>query len=155
MLTHLHMLVHTWWCWHTLRRRWSLKGREGFVFFSPSRRACEAGFSAFEKMKPIFSITLVESLEKSQMCFSLEKHSPDAGPVSGVLLVFDMRGKCVLDSPTSERRTWPAYGSRIRQSMTSAGTQARVSAGVHVGRWLRPMANRRTRQTTTRISRTL
>jgi len=26
------MLVHTWWCWHTLRRRWSLKGREGFGF---------------------------------------------------------------------------------------------------------------------------
>jgi len=30
MLTHLHMLVHTRWCWHTLIRRLSLKGREGF-----------------------------------------------------------------------------------------------------------------------------
>ena len=28
MLTHVHLLVHTLWCWHTLRRRWSLKGRE-------------------------------------------------------------------------------------------------------------------------------
>ena len=28
MLTHVHMLVYTLWCWHTLRRRWSLKGRE-------------------------------------------------------------------------------------------------------------------------------
>ena len=52
-LTHLHMLVRTWWCWHTLRRMWSLKDREGF------------GFDAFVKIKCIFSITLVESLEKS------------------------------------------------------------------------------------------
>jgi len=28
MLTHVHLLVHTLWCWHTLRRRWSLKVRE-------------------------------------------------------------------------------------------------------------------------------
>jgi len=28
MLTHVHMLVYTLWCWYTLRRRWSLKGRE-------------------------------------------------------------------------------------------------------------------------------
>jgi len=34
-------------------RRWSLKGREGFGFLSPSHQACEARFSAFEKMKCI------------------------------------------------------------------------------------------------------
>ena len=28
MLTHVHLLVHTLWCWHALRRRWSLKSRE-------------------------------------------------------------------------------------------------------------------------------
>ena len=28
VLTHVHMLVYTLWCWHTLRRRWSLKVRE-------------------------------------------------------------------------------------------------------------------------------
>jgi len=28
MLTHVYMLVYTLWCWHTLRRRWSLKGEE-------------------------------------------------------------------------------------------------------------------------------
>jgi len=28
ILTHVHLLVHTLWCWHTLRRRWSLKSRE-------------------------------------------------------------------------------------------------------------------------------
>jgi len=56
-----------------------LKGREGFGFLSPSRRACEAGFSAFEKIKCIFSFAPVESLEKSQECFSME--APDAKPV--------------------------------------------------------------------------
>jgi hypothetical protein len=38
-----------------LRRRWSLSGREGFGFHSPSRQACEARFSAFWKMKRLFS----------------------------------------------------------------------------------------------------
>jgi len=55
---HLVVLAH-------LQRRWSSKGREGFGFLSPFRRACEAGFGAFEKMKHIFSIVPVESLKKS------------------------------------------------------------------------------------------
>jgi hypothetical protein len=44
----LMMLAH-------LRRRWSLSGRKGFEFLSPSRRACEAGFNAFWEMKRLFS----------------------------------------------------------------------------------------------------
>jgi hypothetical protein len=32
-----------------------LSGREGFEFLSPSRRACEAGFSAFLEIKRLFS----------------------------------------------------------------------------------------------------
>jgi hypothetical protein len=38
-----------------LRRRWSLSGREGFGFLSPSRRACEVGFDAFWEVKCLFS----------------------------------------------------------------------------------------------------
>ena len=53
MLTHVHMLVYTLWCWHTLRRRWSLKGRE------------RMGSALSEKMKCIFSIAPVGHLEKS------------------------------------------------------------------------------------------
>jgi len=63
ILIHVHLLVHTLWCWHTLRRRWSLKGRE------------RMGSVLFEKMKCILSIALVGNLEKSR-----EKHSSDAGP---------------------------------------------------------------------------
>ena len=59
MLTHVHLLVHTLWCWHTLRRRWSLKSRE------------RMGSALFEKMKCIFSIAPVGKLEKSRECFSL------------------------------------------------------------------------------------
>jgi len=83
MLTHMHIVVYTWWCWHTLRRRWRLKSREGFGFLSPFRRACEVGFDAFEKMKCIFFIAPVESLEKSWECFShqtLAAEAPDAEP---------------------------------------------------------------------------
>ena len=59
MLTHVHILVYTLWCWHTLRRRWRLKGW--------------GRFGTFEKMKCIFSIAPEESLEKLRQCFS-----PDA-----------------------------------------------------------------------------
>jgi hypothetical protein len=45
---HLVMLAH-------LQRRWSLSGREGFGFLSPSHRACEVRFSAFLEMKRLFS----------------------------------------------------------------------------------------------------
>jgi len=62
ILTHVHMLVYTLWCWYTLRRRWSLKGRED-----------GRDSALFEKMKCIFSIALVGNLEKSRECFS-----PDA-----------------------------------------------------------------------------
>jgi len=51
-------VVYTWWCWHTLRRKWRLKGREGL--------GSSAGFDAFEKMKCIVSIVSEEKLEKSR-----------------------------------------------------------------------------------------
>ena len=57
MLTHVHMLVYTLWCWHTLRRRWSLKGRE--------RMGSSLDSALFEKMKCIFSIAPVGNLEKA------------------------------------------------------------------------------------------
>ena len=47
-------MVYTLWCWHTLRRRWSLKGRE------------RMGSALFEKMKCIFSIVPVGTLDKSR-----------------------------------------------------------------------------------------
>ena len=65
MLTHMHMVVYTWWCWHI----------------------CRGGRVPFEKNKCIFSIALVESLEKSEECFSLRNThrtlvlvAPDTGP---------------------------------------------------------------------------
>jgi hypothetical protein len=44
---HLLVLAH-------LKRRWRLRGREGFGFLSLSYQACEARFGAFGKMKCIF-----------------------------------------------------------------------------------------------------
>jgi len=140
MLTHVHLLVHTWWCWHNLRRRWSLKGREEFGILSPSRRACEAGFGAFEKMKCIFSIAPMESLEKSSECFSLKNthqtlwpQAPDAKPVTGVLSVSGIvrvehqtlsagRGLDVLASGVAWLQQWDwlrAPDARSESSATS------------------------------------
>ena len=80
MLTHVHMLVYTLWCWHTLRRELKFEGLREDGFLSPSRRACEAGFGAFrENEVHIFLFAPVGNLEKSRECFLTEKHSPDAG----------------------------------------------------------------------------
>jgi len=61
MLTHVHMLVYTLWCWHTLRRRWN----------DCENANTRAHVGAFEKMKCIFSIVPVGKLEKSREYFSL------------------------------------------------------------------------------------
>ena len=71
MLTHVHLLVHTWWCWHTLRRRRSSYGREGLGSSLPPAELARWDSALFEKMKCIISITSVENLEKSRECFSL------------------------------------------------------------------------------------
>jgi len=75
MLTHVHLLVYTLWCWHTLRRRWSLKSRERMGSSLPLVELARRDSALFEKMKCIFSIAPVGKLEKSRECFSL----PDAG----------------------------------------------------------------------------
>jgi len=64
-----------------------LKGRESFGFLSPSRRACEAGFNAFEKMKHIFSIALMESLKSygSVSHWTLVLAASGIDPASGIL----------------------------------------------------------------------
>ena len=79
MLTLVHLLVHTLWCWHTLRRRWSFKGRERMGSSLPPAELVRRDSAPFEKIKCIFSIAPVGNLEKSRECFSMRKHLPDAG----------------------------------------------------------------------------
>ena len=71
MLTHMHLLVHTLWCWHTLGRRWSLKGRERMGSSLPPAELAKRDSALFEKMKCLFSIAPVGKLEKSWEYFSL------------------------------------------------------------------------------------
>ena len=59
MLTHVHLLVYTLWCWHTLRRRWSLKSRERMGSSLPPAELARQDSVLFEKMKCIFSIAPV------------------------------------------------------------------------------------------------
>ena len=73
---HMHMLVYTLWCWHTLRRRWSLKGRERMGSSLPPAELARRDSALFKKMKCIFSIAPVGKLEKSRECFSLTGHWP-------------------------------------------------------------------------------
>ena len=79
MITRVHLLVHTLWCWHTLRRRSSFKGRERMGSSLPPAELARRDSTLFKKMKCIFSFAPVGNLEKSLECFSLRKHSPDAG----------------------------------------------------------------------------
>jgi hypothetical protein len=58
MLTHLHMVIYTQWCWHICKggEVWGVE--RGLRFLSPSRWACEAGFGVFMEIKCLFSIAL-------------------------------------------------------------------------------------------------
>ena len=56
MLTHIHMVVYTWWCWHIYKGGGVCRGEMGFGSLSIRRFSCEAGFDVFEKMECLFSI---------------------------------------------------------------------------------------------------
>jgi len=91
MLTHLHMVVYTWWCWHIYK---------GGGVPRVERRV---GFDAFEKIKCIFSIAPVGNLEKSWKCFSLRNThrtlvlaAPDAGLERPVWCLWR---RCAPDAP--------------------------------------------------------
>ena len=68
-----------------------MKGGEGFGILS---------FGVFEKMKCIFSIAPVESLEKLWECFLLEKHSTnaDSASIRRVLAKWRSSVQCVSTS---------------------------------------------------------
>jgi len=91
MLTHLHKVVYTWWCWHIYKGGGVPKVERGGV---PS---------AFEKIKCIFSIAPVGNLEKLRECFSLKNThltlvlaAPDAGPERPVWCLWR---RCAPDAP--------------------------------------------------------
>ena len=79
MLTHVHMLVYTLWCWHTLRRELKFEGLREDGFLSPSRRACEAGFSAFRELEVHIFYYAGGKFGEVVGVFLAEKHSPNAG----------------------------------------------------------------------------
>jgi len=66
LLTHVHMLVYTLWCWHALRRRWSLKGRE------------RMGSGAFRENEVHIFYCAGGNFGEVVGVFLAEKHSPDA-----------------------------------------------------------------------------
>jgi len=105
MLTHMHMVVYTWWCWHIFKGGGvpRVERSVGGKFVRKWLFASSAGFGAFEKIKSIFSIAPVENLEKSRKCFSLrnthrtlELVAPDAGPERPVWCLWR---RCAPDAP--------------------------------------------------------
>ena len=73
MLTHVHLLVYTLRCWHTLRRRWSLKGRERMGSTLPPAELARRDSALFEKLKCIFSIAPVGKVGEVAGVFLAEK----------------------------------------------------------------------------------
>ena len=83
MLTHLHMVVYTWWCWH--------------IYKGGGVPRVERGVGAFEKIKCIFSIAPIGNLEKSREWHrTLSAEAPDAGPERPVWCVWC---RCAQDAP--------------------------------------------------------
>ena len=74
MLTHLHMVVYTWWCWHIYKGGGVPRVERGVGFSLPPAELARRDSALFEKMKCIFSIAPVENLEKSREC-SLQRNT--------------------------------------------------------------------------------
>ena len=115
MLTHLHMVVYTWWCWHIY------KG--GGVPRVERSVGSSTGFGAFEKIKCIFSITPVGNLEKLWECFSprnthrtLVLAAPNAGP-ERPMWCQSVAQVC------RAHRTLGGYCLRVRCGVTSASAR--------------------------------
>ena len=105
MLTHVHMLVYTLWCWHTLERRWSLN----------------VDSALFKKMKCISSIAPVGKLDKSRECFSLKNthrtltsRAPDAESEHPVLIMPCSARVRHWTLGTGRRLEHPVFESNVR-----------------------------------------
>jgi len=86
MLTHLHLVVYTWWCWHIYNGGCVPRVERSVGFSLPPAELARRDSAIFEKMKCIFSIAPVGNLEKSRECFSVGNthrtlcaEAPDAG----------------------------------------------------------------------------
>jgi len=98
-----------------LRRRWSLKGRERMGSSLLPAELARRDSALFEKMKCIFSIAPVGNLEKSRECFSLRKHSPDAG--SEAPDAVSERPVCRLAGSARVRHRTPGTGRKLECPM--------------------------------------
>jgi hypothetical protein len=77
-----------------------LNGREGFRFLSPSRRACEAGFSAFVEVKHLF-FTAPEVKKRRRK------------EVTGVIRCWTRRGLDVTGASGQWQQLCAARGARV------------------------------------------
>ena len=115
MLTHMHMVVYTWWCWHFCKGGGVPRVERGV---------------AFEKIKCIFSIAPVGNLEKLRECFLA---APDAcwSRASGVVS---------LAQVCRAHRTLGGYCSSVRWCVTSASAREEFLTGEHRTLRVRPVA---------------
>ena len=59
MLTHMHMVVYTWWCWHIYKRvevRWRRKRRNSWIVPLPSAELARQDLANFRKCSSLFLV---------------------------------------------------------------------------------------------------
>jgi hypothetical protein len=120
--THVHGGVHLVVLAH-LRRRWSLSGREGFGFISPSRRACEAWFGVFKGVKRLFSITP-----------EVRKETEANGGHCGDRTLHRTRSRFDRIRPVSSQQLWGARVLGFATSVSSPSRNRSVRSGSQRGR---------------------
>jgi len=112
MLTHLHMVVYTWWCWHIYKGGGVPRVERGL------------GSGGFEEIKCIFSIAPVGNLEKSWECFSADILRGGTGrwPLASGVLSGLTRGSRVHRTHRSESGAQrPVYGCFATLSAHESG----------------------------------
>jgi len=79
MLTHLHMVVYTWWCWHFYKGGGVPRVERGVGSSLPPAKLARRDSVLLRKLTVKFSIAPVGNLEKSREHRTHGTEAPDAG----------------------------------------------------------------------------
>jgi len=72
MLTHLHVVVYTWWCWHIYKGGGVPRVERGVGSSLPLAELARRDSALLRKLSAYFLLRRWEFLEKSRECFSLK-----------------------------------------------------------------------------------
>jgi len=126
MLTHLQMVVYTWWCWQICKGGGVSRVERGVGSSLPEKIKCI--FGAFEKLSAYFLLHRWEFLEKLRECLLLRNThqtlvlaAPDAGLERPVWCLWHRCAECTRHTQVSPVLSVRCAGGLVTLSAHESG----------------------------------